>query len=125
MASVALTLGDTVRSFPILSENPSEAVQKAIRRILEKTTHEIIQKLKIPGRDYNDRTWTLRESWRRRRMRGYKYKVWSPTEYASFIENGTYKIKARKMLHREVANARSRLRRRLRVLAGKVSRGLI
>jgi len=125
MASVSLTLGDTVKSYPLLSENPSEKVQKAIRRVLEKTTHEIVKNLMIPGRDYNDRTWKLRHSWRRRRMRGYKYKVWSPTEYASFIENGTYKIKARRMLHREVANARARLRRRLRVLLRKVERGLV
>jgi len=125
MASVALTLGNTVNSFPLLAQNPSKRVQREVRRILEKTTNEIILNLKIPGRDYNDRTWKLRRSWRRRRLRGYKYKVWSPVEYASFIENGTYKIEARKMLHREIYNARQRLRRRLSVLNAKVSRGVI
>ena len=125
MSSVELTLGDTVKSYPILADNPSILVQKEIRRILERTVSEIVRKLKIPGKDYNDRTFKLRDSWRRRRMRGYKYKVWNPTEYASFIENGTYKIKARKMLHREIYNARARLRSRLSQLSRKVSRGLI
>lgn len=125
MASVELTLGNTVKSFPLLADNPSPRVQKAIRRILERTTHEIIMKLRIPGRDYNDRTGNLRGSWRRRRLRGYRYKVFSNTEYASFIEYGTVKISARRMLHREVYNARARLRRRLRDLQRKVERGLV
>ena len=125
MSTIALTFGDTVKSFPLLSQNPSVKVQKAIRRILEQTASEIVAKLRIPGRDYNDRTFNLRKSWRRRRMRGYKYKVWSDAEYASFIENGTIHISARKMLHREIYNARFRLRRRLKALSNKVERGRV
>lgn len=125
MASIENTLGNTVLSFPFLSENPSEKVQKAVRRILERTTHEIIQKLRIPGRDYKDHTFTLRHGWRRRRMRGYKYKIWNNTEYASFIEYGTYRIEARGMMRREVYNARQRLRRRLAALEDRVKRGLL
>jgi hypothetical protein len=125
MSSIELTLGNTVKSFPLLAENPSKRVQKAVRRILEKTVSEVVRNLKIPGKDYNDRTFKLRRSWRRRRLRGYRYKVWNPTDYASFIENGTYKIEARKMLHREIYNARARLRRRLSRLNDQVSSGRV
>lgn len=125
MASVALTFGDTVKSFPRLANSTSRKVQKAVRAILERTANEVVRNLKVPGRDYNDRTFNLRRSWRRRRSRGFKYRVFNNAEYASFIENGTYRIEARKMLHREIYNARARLRRRLRALDRKVERGLI
>lgn len=125
MASVALTLGNTVQSFPLLADNPSKRVQREVRKILEKTTKELVKKLRIPGRDYNDRTYKLRTGWRRRKLGGYRYKVFNLTKYASFIENGTRYIEARKMLHREIYNARQRLRRRFSVLNRKVAMGVI
>lgn len=125
MPAVSLTFGNTVKSFPELDGNPSRKVQRAVRAILEKTAKEVVARLKIPGRDYNDRTGDLRKSWKKRRLNGYRYSVGSRMSYASYIENGTFRIEARRMLHREMYNARSRLRRRLSELAKKVRKGLI
>ena len=127
MASVALTFGGAVKNYPLLSENPSKRVQAKIKEILDFTAMEVVMRLSIPGRDYNDRTGKLRSSWRRRKVNRsrYRYRVSNPTEYASFIEYGTYKIEARKMLRREMRNGRARLRRRLKALENLVRRGLL
>jgi len=125
MPRVALTFGDTVKSFPALANSKSRKVQKAIRRILEKTANEVIRALKRPGRDYNDQTGKLRRSWRKSRLAGYRYQISNLTTYASYIEYGTIHIAPRRMLHRELNNARARLRRRLRKLNRKVLKGAI
>lgn len=125
MPRIALTFGNTVESFPLLANNPSRRVQRRVREILERTAREVVARLKIPGRDYNDRTGRLRGSWRQRRLRGYRYQVGSNVKYASFIEYGTSRIEARRMLHREMQNARARLRRRLRKLERQVERGRV
>jgi len=125
MSRVSLTFGNTVKSFPELENSTSRKVQKAIRDILRRTADEVIRELKVPGRDYNDRTGDLRASWKSHRLKGYKWKIGSSTKYSSFIENGTRYIAPRKMLHRAMDNARARLRRRLRKLSGKVLRGAV
>jgi len=127
MPSIALTFGDTVKSFPALANTRNRRVQRAVKAILSKTASEVIARLEIPGRDYNDRTWNLRRSWKRQKMRGrdnrYKWRISNRMFYASFIENGTRYITPRKMLHREIENGRARLRRRLRKLNRKVLQG--
>ena len=122
MASIELTLGDTVKSFPALDKTRSQNVKARIRRILIRTVKEVLKRLEIKGRDYNDQTGKLRSSWKMKRLKGYKYRVSNRTKYASFIEYGTRYITPRRMLRREMENGRARLRRRLRVLNDKVLR---
>jgi len=126
MSSIALTIGDTVKSFPSLYENKSRKVQKKVRDILNKTINEVLRELRRPNdvqtdKNYIDRTGKLRGGWKKRRLKGYKYRISNRTSYASFIENGTRYITPRKMLHRALYNARFRLRRRLRALVKQVS----
>ena len=121
MSNIALTFGDTVKSFPVLANSKSRKVQKAVKDILTKTANEVLRELRIPGKDYNDRTGNLRASWRKRKLKGYKWRISNRAKYASFIEYGTSKIEARRMLHRALYNARARLRRRLGALARKVA----
>ena len=126
MSSIALTIGDTVKSFPSLYENKSRKVQKKVRDILNKTVNEVLRELRRPNdvqtdKNYIDRTGKLRGGWKKRRLKGYKYRISNRTSYASFIENGTRYITPRKMLHRALYNARFRLRRRLRALVKQVS----
>ena len=125
MSRIALTFGDTVKSFPNLENSTSRKVQKAIKGILEKTANEVLRALRIADRDYNDRTGNLRSSWKKKKLKGYKWKIGNSAKYASFIENGTRYITPRRMLHRELRNARARLRRRLRWLSRLVSRGVL
>jgi len=122
MPRIALTFGDTVRSFPVLYENKSRKVQKKIRDILTKTVNEVLRELRIPDKDYVDRTGKLRAGWKKRRLKGYRYKISNNTSYASYIEYGTRYIEGRGMLHKRLKNARARIRRRLRKLAKKVER---
>ena len=126
MSNIALTFGDTVKSFPKLYENKSRKVQKKVRDILNKTVNEVLRELRRPNdvqtdKNYIDRTGKLRGGWKKRRLKGYKYRISNRTSYASFIENGTRYITPRKMLHRALYNARFRLRRRLRALVKQVS----
>ena len=126
MSNIALTFGDTVKSFPSLYENKSRKVQKKVRDILNKTVNEVLRELRRPNdvqtdKNYIDRTGKLRGGWKKRRLKGYKYRISNRTSYASFIENGTRYITPRKMLHRALYNARFRLRRRLRALVKQVS----
>jgi len=125
MPSVSLTFGGTVRSFPALVASRSKKVQNKIQAILKITAMEVVKRLEIKGKDYNDQTGTLRDSWRRRRIAKtrFRWRISNPTKYASYIEYGTYKIEARLMLHREIANGRARLRRRLKQLDKEVKRG--
>ena len=130
MSGIALTIGNTVKSFPALYENKSRKVQKKVRNILNKTINEVLRELRTPNdvesdKNYIDRTGKLRGGWRKRRLKGYKYRISNRTKYASFIENGTRYITERRMLHRALYNARFRLRRRLRALDKKVKRGQV
>jgi hypothetical protein len=124
MPAISLTFGDTVKSYPVLENSTSRKVQKRIKDILTKTANEVLRELRIPGKDYNDRTGKLRSSWKKRKLKGYKWRISNRTKYASYIENGTVRIAPRKMLHRALRNARARLRRRLGALAKKVKRGV-
>lgn len=125
MASIEATLGNTVKSFPALDSTRSQKVKSKIRRILIQTVKEVLKRLEIRGKDYNDQTGKLRSSWRMKRLRGYRYEVSNRTKYASFIEYGTRYITPRRMLRREMANGRARLRRRLRRLNDKVLRNQV
>jgi hypothetical protein len=125
MPAVALTFGNTVKSFPVLENSRSRRVQKKIKQILEMTANEVLRELRVPDKDYMDRTGKLRSSWRKRKLDGYRWKIGNRTKYASYIENGTVKIAPRRMLHRAMNNARARLRRRLGALSRRVERGFI
>ena len=125
MPKVALTFGNTVKSFPALVNSKSRKVQKAIKQILERAANEVLRELRIPDKDYNDQTGTLRGSWKKNKLKGYRWKISNRTKYASYIENGTVKIAPRRMLHKALNNARARLRRRLGHLAKRVRKGLV
>jgi restriction endonuclease len=58
MPAISLTFGDTVKSYPVLDNSTSRKVQKRIKDILTKTANEVLRELRIPGKDYNDRTTT-------------------------------------------------------------------